>query len=496
MKPIILTTLLFSTIFKLSAADQPQWGARYTRNMISAETDLPTDFDPATGRNIRWSVPLGNETYGSPAIAAGKIYIGTNNANPRDPRHRGDRGILLCLDEKTGDLLWQLIVPKIKTSIYWDWPGAGLCSTPTIEDDRLYVVSSRGEVLCLDVHGMANGNDGPFQDELSYRTLEGEEPQETIPTDADIIWCYDMIKELNIRQHDAAHASILLHGRFLYLNTSNGVDDTHRHIASPEAPSLIVIDKETGKLVARDNEHIGPDTFHCTWSSPALGFVNDQPLIIYAAPNGIVYAFEPITELTEHLQKLKKIWWYDCDPTAPKENVHQYISNRKESPSTIHAMPVVTDNKIYIAGGGDLYWGKRESWLQCIKLQGEGNVTATGRHWHYPLNQHVMCTPALYSNMVFIADTGRHLHCVNATTGEPYWTQQVKGDVWASPLVADNKVYLATRRREVIVMAANHEKKLLATITLDSPITSTPVAANKTLYIATNRRLYAVSKYK
>lgn len=488
----LLLTLIIATL-TTTAADQLQWGELYTRNMVSTETSLPTDFDPETGRNIRWTAELGTETYGSPSIANGRVYLGTNNGNPRDPRHRGDRGILLCLDEKTGTLLWQLVVPKIKTSVYWDWPGGGVCSTPTIEGDRIYVVSSRGEILCLDAHGMANGNDGPFTDELNYRTPEGSEPQATIDTDADIIWCYDTIKELDVRQHDAAHGSILLHGRFLYVNTSNGVDDTHRHIASPDAPSLIVLDKLTGRLVARDNEHIGPDTFHCTWSSPALATINGKTKIIYAAPNGIVYAFEPVTKITDQVQTLKKIWWYDSDPTAPKENIHQYVSNRRESPSTIHAMPVIVDDKIYIAGGGDIWWGKREAWLQCISLQGQGNTTTTGRHWHYPLNQHNLATPVVYDGMVFVADTGRHLHCVDAATGQPYWTQRVKGEVWATPLVADGKLYLATRGREVMVLAAKREKELLATITLDSPISSTPVAANKTLYFASNRRLYAVA---
>ena len=44
-------------------------------------------------------------------------------------------------------------------------PAMGICSTATIEDDRVYIVSNRGEVLCLDMAGMANGNDGPFVDE-------------------------------------------------------------------------------------------------------------------------------------------------------------------------------------------------------------------------------------------------------------------------------------------------------------------------------------------
>ena len=45
--------------------------------------------------------------------------------------------------------------------------------------------------------------------------------------------------------------------------TSN---NTHRAIQAPDAPSLIVLEKKTGRYVARDDEHIGPNNFHATWS--------------------------------------------------------------------------------------------------------------------------------------------------------------------------------------------------------------------------------------
>src|SRR4051812_14577365 len=61
------------------AADQPQWGERFSRNMVSSETGLPDSFDPDSGRNIKWVAPLGTETHSSPIIAGGRVYIGTNN---------------------------------------------------------------------------------------------------------------------------------------------------------------------------------------------------------------------------------------------------------------------------------------------------------------------------------------------------------------------------------------------------------------------------------
>ena len=70
--------LLPVTIVPLPA-DQPQWGEWHSRNMVSGEQGLPVQFDPETGENVKWSVPLGTQTHSSPVIAGGRVLIGTNN---------------------------------------------------------------------------------------------------------------------------------------------------------------------------------------------------------------------------------------------------------------------------------------------------------------------------------------------------------------------------------------------------------------------------------
>ena len=95
---------------------------------------------------------------------------------------------------------------------------------------------------------------------------------------------------------------------------------------------------------------------------------------------------------------------------------------------------------------------------------------------------------------MFIADCGRTFHCVDAKTGKPNWTHEVNGEVWASPMVADGKVYLGTRSGSFYVFAASREKKVLATLELGDAISATTTAANGVLYVATARNLYAVQK--
>ena len=482
------------------AADQPQWGQAWTRNMVSAERGLPEGFDPQTGTNVSWSVPLGTQTYASPVVARGRVYLGTNNEEPRDPAHKGDAGVLLCLDEKDGHLLWQLVVPKREEDPYLDWPKTGWSSPVTVDGDRVYTVSNRGEVLCLDPRGMADGNDGPFRDEGRHMTPQGTNaPAQSYlagPRDADIVWLFDMPKEVGIWTHDGAHASILVRGNHLYINTGTGVDNTHKVIRTPDAPSLIVLDKRTGRLLARDDEHIAPDIFHCTWSSPSLAKVDGAERIFFAGGNGVLYAFEPLARNPPEgqVEKLKKLWQYDFDPEAPKENIHSYLSNRRVSPSNIYGMPVFDQGRLYVAGGGDWFWGKNEAWLKCLDPRGTGPAGTNALVWSYPVGRHTMSTPAVQDGLAYVADSQHFLHCVDTRTGTVVWTQDVGGELWASALVADGKVYLGTRNGTFWVLAAGREKRVLSRTELGGQISSTVTAANGTVYVCTNSRMFAIRK--
>lgn len=478
--------------------DSPQWGELHTRNMLSNEIGLPTTFDLETGENIKWSASLGSHGYATPVISGGKVLIGANNADERDPRHKGDRGVLLCLNESDGSLSWQLVVPRLEGERWDDWPMIGICSPPTVEGKRVYVLTNRSEILCLDLNGQHDGNDGPFKGENWYVAPTGDRSYEVKLKDADIIWSYNMRTELGMCPHDSPHASILLDGDYLYLNTCNGVDHRHLETACINAPSLIALDKNTGRLVGQDNENFGPRIFHSSWSSPALGNVNGQKLIFFAGPDGIVYAFEALSQSAsrEQVQPFKKVWQFDCDPTGPKENIHDYLRNRDESPVNFMGMPVFYKNRIYVTVGGDIWWGKRETWLKCIDASKSGDITESGEIWSQPLELHSVATPAISKGLIYVTDCGKNLHCMDAENGNPYWIHKLKQSSWSSAMVADNKVYVGSQGRDFWILDEGKKKNVLHTGIFKNPIHSTPVAAHGVLYISTERRLYAIQQKK
>ncbi len=105
-------------------------------------------------------------SYGNPVVADGKILLGTNNGNPRNADIQGDKGVLMCFRESDGKFLWQAVTDKLASGPPNDFPEQGVCSSPAVEGKRLYYVSNRGELVCLDTEGFLDGeNDGPFQDE-------------------------------------------------------------------------------------------------------------------------------------------------------------------------------------------------------------------------------------------------------------------------------------------------------------------------------------------
>ena len=101
----------------------------------------------------------------------------------------------MCFDEKTGKFLWQAVHDKLPSGSVNDWPHEGICSTPAVEGDRVYYVSNRCAVVCADVNGFADGNQG----------IQTEKYKDA--TDADVIWEYDMMKELNVFPHNMAACS-------------------------------------------------------------------------------------------------------------------------------------------------------------------------------------------------------------------------------------------------------------------------------------------------
>ena len=107
------------------------------------------DIDMSTTKNVKWVAKIGSQSYGTPTIAGGKVLIGTNNESPRDAQHEGDRGIIMCFDEKDGSFLWQLVIPKLGAGKVSDWEYLGsLFFTLNSQGQSLFHIKPMQSRLC------------------------------------------------------------------------------------------------------------------------------------------------------------------------------------------------------------------------------------------------------------------------------------------------------------------------------------------------------------
>ena len=105
-----------------------------------------------------------------------------------------------------------------------------------------------------------------------------------------------------------------------------------------------------------------------------------------------------------------------------------------------------------------------------------------------------MSTAAVHDGLVYIPEHNGYMYCLDAKTGKHYWTHDFLSGVLGSPLWVDGKVYVANYDSDVVIFAHGRNKKVLAKMHMGAyEIHTTPVAVSRTLYIATDSKLYAIS---
>jgi len=534
--PSLARSLCLIVLPFLLAADWPQWGGTAARNNVATGKGLPVEWEAGSfdkaghwkgspDSPVRWAARLGGESYGSPVIVGDQVYCATNNGAGYLKRYPAnvDLGCLLCFARADGKFLWQYSAEKLALGRSVDWPKQGICSAPLVEGNRLWVVDSRGQVVCLDTAGFRDGkNDGPVTDEPSHDAAE-----------ADVVWRFDMMKELGTRQRYMSCCSVTAAGDLLLAGTSNGTDQDDR-VTFPQAASFIALNKHTGALVWADNSP-GGNILEGQWSSPAYGVLGGVPQAIFAGGDGWVYSFlaQPSDD-----RRPKLLWKFDCNPkTAVWEAGGSGQRNQ------IIATPVIADGHVFVATGQDPEAGEGPGDLWRIDPTRRGDTSAElvvdadgkpvppGRKaavdtdagqkvlpnpnsaavWHYrgavdktkggkadfkQVMHRSLGSPVIHDGLLVIGDFAGLVHCLDAQTGQTLWTHDLMSAIWGTPLVADGKIYLGTEDGDVVVFACGRQEKLLAKNALNGSIYGTITLADNVLYVATRSHLFAIGEEK
>jgi outer membrane protein assembly factor BamB len=560
MNRIVLLSLLAcaSAFLPAFAADYPEWGGSPSKNNVINDDDarkVPLtwnvgdfDFDtghwqPAKSKNIRWVARLGSNSFGNPTVAGGRVFVGSNNERgyvKRFPGGKVDLGTLLCFDEKDGKFLWQYSAAKLATGDKHDYAATGICSSPLVIGDRVYVVTNRCEVVCLDVKGFYDGKNDGVEDEANENMNE-----------ADVVWRFDMMKELGVEPVFMTASNITALDAVLLIHTCNSADEKAQKIPKPDAPSFIALTTEekaigpgAGRLRWKNNSP-GANILHGSWSSPAMNPKRREAY--FAGGDAWLYAFDVPVDLQEAQDavtspsKPRFLWKFDCN-----RKTAVWKSRGEGDRTSVIGTPVVVNDRGYIATGQITEHADTPAALICVdvakarKFGGDvseelvfnpkhdagktpiphkrelaadlaaGDIVKQNPNsalaWRYTgedLNKNgkldvaevfhrCISTVAVKDGLAFAVDMTGIIHCVDAKTGKAYWTHDMLAGSWSSPMIAGDRVYICNDNGEVIVFALAREKKVLAENDMKETIYSTPVVANGVLYIMTKSRLFAI----
>ena len=494
-----------------SADDWPMLGRDGSRNSVSPEKNPPTVWSveqPDKGRliraarGVRWSTPLGSETYSSPVVAGGFVWIGTND-NKKSLSGSMPNSVLKCFRASDGAQVYEYNSPWLGTRNY-DAGWTGLGSSPLVEGDRLWITTNRSEVLCLDIGPLSLGEGMPRE-----------------------LWKLDFVKEFN------SYPRVPLMGPprpcsigaswndriFVTINHGIGYDETK--VANPEAPSLVCLNKFTGAVIWKDNSP-GENILRTQFSSPTLATIQGQVQVIVPQSDGWVRAFDP--------NEGRMLWEFDMNYKASL-----FKNSGQGSRNSILANAVVYNDRVYIASGQEPEQGTRPGRMVCIDptkggdLSSELAVDTNGKLlpkrrlqaidvkagdsaipnpnsaliWEFTncgtdysdIFHTTIGSVAVARDLVIATDSDALVHCFDANTGHRVWFHELKGVSWGTPLIVDDKAFVTDDDGTVTVFqlgADPKHAKPVSTVSHPNGINSSLAYANGTLYIAARNTLYAI----
>ena len=471
------------------------FGRDQTRNAVSPEKNPPLwwqlerrDEDGNLrhrSKNVRWSAPLGNRTYGDPVVVDGLVWVGTNSGIGTG----SDAAILVCLEEHSGKELYRYVSRRLgydHNTVSEDWSGHSLACSPLIESDRMWFTTNRGEVVCLDISPL--------------KRREGE-PRP--------LWKVDLRKELGVILRGCHHGhrlcSIASYRELIYVITGNGIKSLFTEgVAAPDAPSLVCFNKNTGQVVWQDNSP-GHNILLGQYASPTVIEVNGQAQVVAPQGDGWVRSFDAVSG--------QLLWEFDTNPPGARWDFGG-LGTRNHLP----ASAVFHDNRIYIGNGREPEAYTGPAWLYCIDPSKTGDISPyladgpgkgkpnpnSGMVWKFggtdrltknDIFERTLSNVAIHDGLVIAPGIGGVVHCLDARSGRQLWALETGEAFWGSPLIVDGKIYVGSEVA-VWILDLSRELKVLDRIEIVESTVSgllcSPIFANGVLYLATNDRLFAI----
>jgi outer membrane protein assembly factor BamB len=136
-----------------------------------------------------------------------------------------------------------------------------------------------------------------------------------------------------------------------------------------------------------------------------------------------------------------------------------------------------------------------ENVLLAVKPGGRGDVTETHVAWKFERGLPYVPSPLHYRGRVYLVKDGGMMSCFDSATGRPVYTQErlsAQGTYYASPVAADERIYLFSLNGKATVVKAGGDKpEILHQADFGERIAATPALVGNRFYLRTQTKLYA-----
>ena len=469
--PCPLTALFFAlavflTALPSSAENWPAWRGPLGTGLC-AEKNLPVKWSKT--ENVRWRIALPEPGNSTPIVWGHRVFV---------TQAVGERRTLMCFNRADGRLLWQSgVTTKEKEPTHQTNP---YCSASPVTDGERVIASFASDGLfCYDLDGKEL-----WRHPLPLALSGGRFGTGTSPI---------IVGDRVILNRDQYQYSSLL---ALDLATGRKVWDTPR----PESSGSF------GTPAIWPNN--GVDEVVLAGSAQLKGYELQTGVERWTIPNvtGTVSTTPVVGE-----GMLFFAAWSQGQADSPRPQWEKFLAeNDKDGDGavSIDELPPARrdfirswdrdrDGKITTADWEKIKAGdaRAENVLIAVRPGGTGDISETHVAWKYRKALPYVPTPLVYDGRIYFVKDGGLMSSLDAKTGEPFYAQErlgPTGNYYASPVLADGRIYLASLPGKLVVVKAGGTKpEVLHTADFGERILATPALVENKIYLRTQTKLYA-----
>jgi len=489
MNPLVTVStaiLLLATapILRAGNADWPQFRGPNAGG-VSDERRLPAEIK--LGKNVVWktAVPPGHS---SPCICGDRVFLTAFSDSKQL--------LVLCVDATDGRIRWQKEVPAERIEKVHPRDGSPAQSTPATDGERVYVFFGSVGLVCFDLQGelVWRHELGPFTYHLGW----GAASSPIVYDDSVILNCdHDgesfllaldkttgRVKWRTSRPHappsystpilwrDADQTQIIIAGTKRVAAYGAAIGDEKWSVSLPDAfvATTPVAGRELLFVAAVDNSGLSGDFTQLVKKNRTPSFDG-----MFANHDGNRDGRLSPKEVPRFDKKVFDRIDKDGDGALSRQELQAEFYRQKKSGAAVSSTGARSGNV-----------------LAAVRPGGRGDVTDSHVAWRVPQAAPYVSSPIVYGEYVYVVKGGGIVSCFEAATGKQIWRQRIagSGNYSASPIAGDGRLYFASDRGEVTVLAAGRQPKVLGRTSLGERCLATPAIAGGKLYVRTEGNLY------